>query len=73
MSPKARVTDTNNLALQKIAPLIHEIRDERVILDSDLAVIYGVPVKALNQAEKETPTDFRRISLSGSHDRSSIL
>lgn len=62
VSPKARVIDTNNLALQKIAPLIHEIRGERVILDSDLAAIYGVPVKALNQAAKRNaerfPEDF---------------
>lgn len=53
---------SDNLALQKIAPLIHEIRSERVILDSDLASIYGVPVKALNQAVKRNagrfPEDF---------------
>ena len=52
----------DTLALQKIAPLIHEIRRERVILDSDLAAIYGVPVKALNQAVKRNgerfPDDF---------------
>src|ERR1041385_4634884 len=59
MSP-TRATDT--LALQKIAPLIHETRGERVILDSDLAKIYGVAVKALNQAVKRNadrfPEDF---------------
>ena len=53
---------SENLALQKIAPLIHEIRGERVILDSDLARIYGVQVKALNQAVKRNlkrfPEDF---------------
>src|SRR5687767_168242 len=62
MAPKARVIDTNNLALQKIAPLIHEIRGERVILDSDLAAIYGVETKALNRAVKRNlerfPFDF---------------
>ena len=62
MSPKARVTDTNNLALQKIAPLIHEIRGERVILDSDLARIYGVTTKRLNEQVKRNserfPEDF---------------
>ena len=62
MAPKARVIDTNNLALQNIAPLIHEIRRERVILDVDLAAIYGVPTKALNQAVKRNrgrfPSDF---------------
>jgi hypothetical protein len=53
---------SENVALQKIAPLIHEIRGERVILDSDLARIYGVSVKALNQAIKRNaerfPEDF---------------
>jgi len=53
---------SDNWALQKISPLIHEIRRERVILDSDLAGIYGVPVKALNQAVKRNagrfPEDF---------------
>ena len=61
MSSKAK-DSTDNLALQKIAPLIHEIRGERVILDSDLAAIYRVPVKALNQAIKRNaerfPEDF---------------
>lgn len=46
------------MALQKIAPLIHEIRGERVILDADLARIYGVPVKALNQAVKRNTERF---------------
>jgi len=62
LSPKAKIEGSDNLALQKIAPLIHQIRGERVILDSDLARIYGVPVKALNQAVKRNadrfPQDF---------------
>jgi hypothetical protein len=33
-----------------IGPLIVEVRGQRVILDADLARIYGVPTKALNQA-----------------------
>jgi ORF6N domain len=53
---------SENVALEKIAPLTHEIRGERVILDSDLARIYGVSVKALNQAIKRNaerfPEDF---------------
>jgi len=50
------------LALQKIASLIHEIRSERVILDSDLAAIYGVDTRSLVQAVKRNierfPSDF---------------
>lgn len=62
VSLKVNIEGSDNLALQKIAPLIHEIRGERVILDADLAAIYGVPVKALNQAIKRNadrfPEDF---------------
>lgn len=49
---------SENLALEKIAPLIHEIRGERVILDSDLASIYGVETRILNQAVKRNPKRF---------------
>ena len=45
-----------------IAPLMHWLRHEKVMLDSDLAELYGVPVKALNQAVKRNlerfPEDF---------------
>ncbi len=61
MSSKAK-DNTDNLALQKIAPLIHEIRGERVILDSDLAAIYGVSTTRLNEQVKRNadrfPDDF---------------
>jgi hypothetical protein len=53
-------------ALAVVAPdidsLIVEVREQRVILDADLARIYGVPTKALNQAIKRNaekfPADF---------------
>lgn len=45
-----------------IASVIRTIRGQKVILDSDLARIYGVPTKALNQAVKRNlrrfPNDF---------------
>ena len=45
-----------------ITPLIRSIRDQRVILDSDLAAIYGVETKSLNRAVKRNahrfPTEF---------------
>ena len=47
-----------------IAPLIRSIRDQRVILDSDLAAIYGVETKSLNRAVKETPGGFHQSSFS---------
>jgi hypothetical protein len=42
----------------KIEQIIHTIRGRRVILDSDLAMIYGVPTKALNQAVKRNADRF---------------
>src|SRR5436190_16036984 len=44
--------------LEPVQTLIHEIRSQRVILDSDLARIYGVAVKALNQAVKRNAARF---------------
>jgi hypothetical protein len=46
----------------RIDNLIREIRGHRVMLDSDLAAIYGVEAKALNRAVKRNrdrfPKDF---------------
>jgi phage regulator Rha-like protein len=48
--------------LTKIKKMIYEIRGYNVILDSDLAELYGVELKALNQAVKRNierfPFDF---------------
>jgi phage regulator Rha-like protein len=44
--------------LKPVAPLIRMIRGERVILDSDLAQIYGVKTKMLNRAVKRNPEKF---------------
>ena len=47
---------------EPIAPLILSLRDQRVILDADLARLYGVETRALNQAMKRNqdrfPADF---------------
>ena len=48
--------------IQKIEAMIYTIRGQRVMLDSDLANLYGVEVKVLNQAVKRNlerfPEDF---------------
>jgi hypothetical protein len=48
--------------IQSIQNRIYEIRGERVMLDRDLAALYGVEVKVLNQAVKRNikrfPKDF---------------
>jgi hypothetical protein len=53
---------SNKLTTDQLGRLIHEIRGERVMLDSDLASIYGVETKALNRAVKRNrdrfPKDF---------------
>lgn len=50
------------MELQVIQNKIYEIRGERVMLDRDLAELYNVPTKALNQAVKRNlerfPEDF---------------
>src|SRR5215210_1632784 len=50
------------LDLERVEPFIHEIRGEKVILDSDLARLYGVTTKRLNEQVKRNqerfPDDF---------------
>ncbi len=53
---------TATVPTPNIAPLIRVVREVRVILDADLAQIYGVETRALNQALKRNrdrfPEDF---------------
>ena len=48
--------------IKSIQNRIYEIRGERVLLDFDLAALYDVPTKVLNQAVKRNikrfPKDF---------------
>jgi phage regulator Rha-like protein len=44
--------------LEKIKNLIVEIRNEKVILDSDVAELYGVVTKRINEAVKNNPEKF---------------
>jgi len=50
------------IPIEVIERKIYLIRSQKVMLDSDLAELYGVPVKALNQAVKRNfsrfPEDF---------------
>lgn len=43
---------------EAIARRIHVLRGERVMLDEDLAVLYGVPTKRLNEAVGRNPRRF---------------
>jgi len=48
--------------LKQIQKMIYEIRGQKVMLDSDLALLYGVELKVMNQAVKRNidrfPDDF---------------
>jgi hypothetical protein len=48
--------------VERITRWIHVIRGQKVILDTDLAELYGVPTKVFNQAVKRNrsrfPSDF---------------
>lgn len=50
------------MSLARVERTIHVIRGQKVMLDSDLAEVYGVPTKALVQATKRNrdrfPEDF---------------
>ena len=54
--------DRSAVRAERLEPLIFTVRGHRVILDADLARVYGVATKALNQAVKRNserfPEDF---------------
>lgn len=60
--PKHDGLNDSQLLSINIESLIYIIREEQVMLDSDLAKLYGVETKVLNQAVKRNiqrfPTDF---------------
>ncbi|MEK6858005.1 MAG: ORF6N domain-containing protein, partial [Nanoarchaeota archaeon] len=50
--------DANSLITNNIQNRIHTIRGSQVMLDSDIATLYEVPTKALNQAVKRNSERF---------------
>ena len=50
-----------NVSEETIVEKIYLIRGQKVMLDRDLAEMYGVEVRVLNQAVKEMLQDFLRI------------
>jgi hypothetical protein len=46
------------IPIERIARAIYILRGQKVLLDSDLAALYGVSTKALNQAVKRNPERF---------------
>jgi hypothetical protein len=52
------VTPTDTSETETIAQSIIVVRGQRVLLDAELAALYGVPTKALNQAVKRNSARF---------------
>ena len=56
------MSDTNLISVERIEKTIYLIRGEKVMLDRDLASLYGVETKVLNRAVKRNfkrfPSDF---------------
>jgi hypothetical protein len=56
------MTEQTLIPVERITGLILTLRGQRVIIDSDLARLYGVPTRTLNQAIKRNgerfPEDF---------------
>ncbi len=48
----------DNVPMERIASKIYVIRDTRVMLDRDLAELYGVKTKVLKQAVRRNITRF---------------
>jgi len=46
------------IKMQEIESIIIELRDQKVILDSDVANIYGVETRDINKAVKNNPEKF---------------
>lgn len=44
--------------IENLKSLIIEIRDDKVLLDADVAMIYGVETKRINEAVKNNPDKF---------------
>ena len=62
MPKKTSMQRTDPVSSEQIAPVIRVVRGQRVILDADLAALYGVTTKRLNEQVKRNadrfPDDF---------------
>jgi ORF6N domain-containing protein len=56
--PPGRPLLATSSSSKDVVVLIHFLRGQRVMLDSDLARLYGVETKALNRAVSRNPTRF---------------
>jgi hypothetical protein len=52
------MSTTELMLAPDVARLIHSVRNQRIILDADLAGLYGVPTKQLNQQFQRNRAKF---------------
>ena len=52
------ISKTELMLAPDVVRLIHSVRDQRVILDADLAGLYGVPTKRLNEQYRRNADRF---------------
>jgi len=67
------MSNTNLISIEKIEKAIYVIRGEKVMLDRDLAQLYGVMTGALNQAVRRnrfSALTLRPLRLCGEFNRS---
>ena len=50
-----------SIPIERIENSIMLIRDQKVMIDRDLAELYGVETRVLNQAVRRNKKDFRQI------------
>ena len=68
-------TPDNTVSFNQVEEKVITIRDEKVILDSDVAKLYGVETKEINQAVKNNPDKFPvgYILLTTTEDKSELV
>jgi hypothetical protein len=49
---------TQLVPIERVERLIHLVRGEKVLLDADLAMLYGATTGALNRAVRRNPNRF---------------
>lgn len=54
----AKIVSANSISTQNITQSIRVLRGQKVMLDMELATLYGVSVSALLQAMKRNPSRF---------------
>jgi hypothetical protein len=69
----AKRKPTSLIPAERIERAILLIRGQKVLLDNELAALYGVETRALNQAVKQTWLGFPAISCSNCRRQSTSL